>query len=113
MTTIRHTYDEGLTDTLEEQFLELVYSDEDLVQAEFEAIIAAEWPTPPPVRPPLRRPASRPPTPPEGPWRRVQLKRAANRARHPGVGGWARQRSPPGRPATLQHQTETTRRRHA
>lgn len=95
MTTIRHTYDEGLTDTFEEQFLDLVYSDEDLVQAEFEAIIAAEWPTPPPARPPLRRPAFRPPTPPDRHWRQARVERLATRPRHPGIGGWARQRSPP------------------
>ena len=95
MKTIRHTYDEGLTDTFEEQFLDLVCSDEDLVQAEFEAIIAAEWPTPPPARPPLRRPAFRPPTPPDGHCRQAPPNRLASRPRHPGIRWWARQRSPP------------------
>ena len=107
MTTIQHTYDEGLTDTLEQQFLELVYADEDLVRAEFEAIIAAEWPTPPPARPPLRRPASRPPTPPAGHWRRVERKRPARRPRHPGIGGWVRQRSPPDRLSTCSTRPNT------
>jgi len=95
MTTIRHTYDTGPTDTLAEQFIELVCADEDLLQAEFEAIIAAEWPTPPPARPPLRRPAGGPPVRPAGHWRQGRLERLASRPRHPGIGGWARQRSPP------------------
>jgi len=32
----------------EEEFLAIVCSDEDLVRAEFDAIIAAEWPSLPP-----------------------------------------------------------------
>lgn len=88
-----------LTDILvEQEFLDLVCSDEELVQAEFEAIIAAEWPTPPSppgARPPLRRPAGRPPTSPAGHPREGTPERLASRPRHPGIGGWARQRSPP------------------
>ncbi|MGI8881289.1 MAG: hypothetical protein ACR2KJ_12460, partial [Jatrophihabitans sp.] len=34
-----------------EQFVDLSCSDDDLVQAEFDAIIAAEWPSRPPDRP--------------------------------------------------------------
>jgi hypothetical protein len=33
--------------TVDEQFLDLICSDEDLLQAEFDSIIAAEWPDPP------------------------------------------------------------------
>ena len=41
-------------------FLDIVYADPDLVQAEFEAIVAASWDEPPP-RPPRRdRPAPAP-----------------------------------------------------
>lgn len=109
MTTIPPLRDAGptdsseqdvLEDTLEEQFLALVCSDEDLLQAEFEAIIAAEWPTPPAAHPPLHRPARRPPGRPAGQWREVTLERLASRPRHPGIGGWARQRSPPNRTGT-------------
>lgn len=80
--------------TIEDQFLELIWNDADLLAAEFDAIIAAEWPGPPPDSPahgaagghlgdgpphagtecvgdPIRRP------------------------RHPGIAGRARQRSPP------------------
>ncbi len=32
---------------VDEQFLELICSDEELLQAEFDAILAAEWPGPP------------------------------------------------------------------
>jgi hypothetical protein len=75
-------------------FLELLCADEDLLRAEFEAIVAAEWPSPPPAQPaegnaarrgPPRSPSStrgRPATPP-------------SRPRHPGAGDWSRQRSPP------------------
>lgn len=104
MTTIQDPWDGGMTETLEEQsledaleeeFLELICSDDDLVAAEFEAIIAAEWPTPPPARPPLRRPVDPTPTPGDRRWRQDSSGRLASRPRHPGVGGWARQRSPP------------------
>ena len=80
--------------TVDEQLLEMICNDQELLAAEFEAIIAAEWPAPPahrgepkatsgpaarqrqhPIAPPVVDPVSRP--------------------RHPGVGGWARQRSPP------------------
>lgn len=104
MTTIQPAWDAALVDTLvEEEFLELVCSDEDLVQAEFEAIIAAEWPSlpSPPAARPLHRPADRPPTSPAGPWRVGAPGRLASRPRHPGIGGWARQRSPPHWPNNL------------
>ena len=35
------------TRSVEEQFLDLLLADDDLIQAEFDAIIAAEWPGPP------------------------------------------------------------------
>ena len=37
----------SLARTINEQFLALMCSDEDLLRAEFGAIIAAEWPSPP------------------------------------------------------------------
>jgi hypothetical protein len=39
---------------VEEQFLELVLADEELLRAEFDAIIAAAWSGPPPSPPPRR-----------------------------------------------------------
>ena len=41
--------------TVDEQFLDLICNDADLLAAEFDAIIAAEWPEPPPDRPGTRR----------------------------------------------------------
>jgi hypothetical protein len=39
------------TRSTDEQFLDLLLADEDLLRAEFDAIVAAEWPGPPPGRP--------------------------------------------------------------
>ncbi|MEP6650311.1 MAG: hypothetical protein ABJA74_10450, partial [Lapillicoccus sp.] len=78
----------------EEEFLAIVCADEDLLRAEFDAIIAAEWPSPPPDRPEDDDAVQRSP----GTARRQPSggqARLPNRARHPGIGGWSRQRSPP------------------
>jgi hypothetical protein len=80
--------------SVEAQFLDLICDDPDLLQAEFDAIIAAEWPEPPGNRfsrgavggYPNCRDSGRAADRVAGP---------AARPRHPGVGGWARQRSPP------------------
>jgi hypothetical protein len=79
--------------TVDEQFLDLICSDADLLAAEFDAIIAAEWPEPPPDTP--GRGADGPPG--RGAARRAaaRVRDPVSRARHPGIGGWARQRSPP------------------
>lgn len=80
----------------DEEFLAIVCSDEDLLRAEFDAIVAAEWPSPPPVEPDLGADAGRR-------LRRVRHRSQAasavppSRPRHPGIGGWTRQRSPPSR----------------
>jgi len=77
-----------------EQFLDLICADNDLLQAEFDAIIADQWPTPPPREPRRDNPSGRhpnrraPPAPP-GP-DGVPLPPP-----HPGVPAWSRQRSPP------------------
>ena len=77
-----------------EWFVELVCADEDLLRAEFDAIVAEEWPSPPPAEP-VRGPDGQPA--PRRAWRRDEARRVAVRRRPsgPGVGGWARQRSPP------------------
>lgn len=80
-----------VTSTLEEQFLAIVCADDELVRAEFEAIIDASWDEPPPSRP-----ARRPPYQPPG----GVLYRAADTGTDvapppPGVPRWVRQRSPP------------------
>jgi hypothetical protein len=102
MPQIPHADGSTATRIRDEQFLELLCADEDLVRAEFDAIIAAEWPSLPPAEPDHgaadaeRRP------------RRARQRRAASvaalrsRPRHPGVGGWTRQRSPPATPATTE-----------
>jgi hypothetical protein len=91
--------------SVDEQFLELVCGDADLLAAEFDAIIAAEW-SDPPARHTGRSGSHRRVPPDDG--RRRQTRRAnqANRPRHPGVGGWARQRSPPPAPSTDRCQAE-------
>jgi hypothetical protein len=81
---------------LDEQFLELMCADEELLQAEFDAIIAEEWPD---SSPPTDLPAesSGDSSRPSGP----RLTRAGpttpRRPHHPGTDGWSRQRSPPTR----------------
>jgi hypothetical protein len=94
MTTISETTGEPVERALDEQFLELVCSDEELLRAEFDAIVSAEWPTPP-NHAPAHRPSGEPPTPRGQPWSPAPGARLMNRPRHPGLGGWARQRSPP------------------
>jgi len=84
----------GETRSQEEEFLALVYADEELLRAEFDAIIAREWPT---SRPPARpEPMSRG----TGPHRPRQPKRAGEQPhlenpRHPHGRLQGRQRSPP------------------
>jgi hypothetical protein len=82
--------------TLDEQFLDLICNDEDLLTAEFDAIIAAGWPSPP-ANPPGRCTTGQHPT--SGATRRAAARVGVlvSRPRSPGIGGWARQRSPPPR----------------
>lgn len=94
---------DATTRTVDEQFLELICSDADLLAAEFDAILAAEWPETPADTPGRsatgRRPgngaARRAAEPGRGP---------VTAPRHPGIGGWARQRSPPFRHPTHDRQ---------
>jgi hypothetical protein len=81
------------TVSLDEAFLDLVTADDDLVRAEFDALIAASWDAPPPPPPAVPAPADRPPgwPAPRGP---EPVRRAGRLvpARRP-----TRQRSPPQR----------------
>ncbi|MGW5237755.1 hypothetical protein ACWEOW_02360 [Monashia sp. NPDC004114] len=95
--------------TVDEQFLDLICNDPDLVAAEFEAIIAAEWPEPP-TRLPGRGAAG-------GPSGGGGVRRAVDTgpdhrwpAPDPQIRRWARQRSPPlppnGADTDRPHETE-------
>jgi hypothetical protein len=85
------------TDTrhVHRQFLDLILADDQLVQAEFDAIVASEWDFAPPSapadsaireRPPGGCPCSRPVS---------GAPRTPARPPRPGMGEWSRQRSPP------------------
>jgi hypothetical protein len=82
--------------TVDEQFLDLICGDADLLAAEFDTIIAAEWHTPPADRPGRSTAGGHPG---DGAARRGAdpVRGLVSRPRHPGIGGWARQRSPPPR----------------
>jgi len=82
--------------SVDEQFFELICNDAELLAAEFDAIIAAEWPAPPPSTP-GRGTAGDHPT--GGAARRAIASRGSplSRSRRRGVGERVRQRSPPGR----------------
>lgn len=84
----------SLAETVDEQFLALICAEEELLRAEFEAIVAAEWPSPPAKTPGPAANAGRPRSwpPPGGP---AGAGRLSGRPAHPGVDGWTRQRSPP------------------
>jgi len=80
-----------MSTVVEDAFLDLVCQDDELLRAEFDALIAASWHTPPPPPPapsdPARRPPGWPPAPPGEPRPLRQTVREAPRLR--------RQRSPP------------------
>lgn len=87
----------GCTVPVEEELLDLVLSDPDLLQAEFEAIIAASFPAPPNSPPPTTPPVVEPT--PSGPraYRTQSLPLAGSggaRPRCPRPAAVGRQRSP-------------------
>jgi hypothetical protein len=88
--------------SVDEQILDLICSDEELLQAEFDAIIAAEWPEPPVSLPRRAAPGRKPERARSGRGRAA----ARPKQTHP-LGGepWRRPRSPP----TRNHQTQTER----
>jgi len=94
----------ALVPSVDEQFFDLICNDVELVAAEFDAIVAAEWPTPPPGTPGCGGGGQ----PTGGTTRRAIDRggRQPSRSRRPGVGGWARERSPP-------HRRNDTREREA
>jgi hypothetical protein len=96
-----HTDAADVTRTTDEQFLELLYANEDLLRAEFDEIIAAQWPSPPPGKPDRGAAAERRPSCGRQ-HREASGTGPATRPRHPGVGRWTRQRSPPPAAATTQ-----------
>jgi hypothetical protein len=80
----------------DEAFVDLVCADDDLVRAEFEAIVAASWVGPPPG--PTLVPTPRPPErrPPRGePPAKAKLPLTDPEASGPADGPRGRQRSPP------------------
>ena len=79
---------------VDQAFVELVYSDEELLDAAFEAIIAAEWEQPPKQPTPLPSPL---PSRSNRPAPRVSIVDPPLPSRHPGVAGGATARSPPPR----------------
>ena len=79
---------------LADEFIELVCADEQLLRAEFDAIIAEAWSTPPPSpRSAAGASASRPDRRERATWAPGDRPRGP---RHPGAAEWSRQRSPPG-----------------
>src|SRR6478752_1974228 len=91
-------------DSVAEEFLALLLADDDLLRAEFDAIIAAQWSGPPPSLPDRRASDDRGP----GGWPRPQL--PTFRVIRPDRGTHdrsARQRSPP----TVRRRRSTTTRK--
>ncbi|MEO7125412.1 MAG: hypothetical protein ABI382_02165 [Nakamurella sp.] len=73
----------------------LLVNDEQWVRDEFDAIIAAEWPTPPAGRP-ARRAGVKRPHPNRARWQAADHNRQApTRLVYPGIGRWGSPRSPP------------------
>lgn len=79
----------------DEAFLELICADDDLLRAEFEAIVAASWVGPPDRPRPV--PTPRPPASaaPMGRWLRAKAPTALPVPTGPGDGQRGRERSPP------------------
>jgi hypothetical protein len=89
------------SNALDETLIELICDDRDLLDAEFDAIIAVEWPTPPVECGRIAAACRRLGRGPAGVY--GARRGPASRPRHPGIGGWARQRSPPqfGQPTSV------------
>ncbi len=94
MPTITSATNPTTADTRDEEFLDLVCADEQLLKAEFDAIIAQAWPMgPPPAGPqPAPRAVSPSPRPDPAPSGRQM---SPPESHHCGDSGRGRQRSPP------------------
>jgi hypothetical protein len=77
------------------EFIELVCVDDDLLEAEFESIIAAAWPDGPPDAAPPRQPS--PGADRTGHWWADGSLSRLRKQRRNGERDWTRQRSPPRR----------------
>lgn len=81
------------TSAVHEQFLELVFEDDELLTAEFDEIVARAWDGPDVPSP------GRPAGPTAEGWERYRRQRPrlhlTARPRHPGADAWARERGPP------------------
>jgi hypothetical protein len=86
------TADNAATAAVEEEFWALVCDDEELLSAEFDAIVAAAWPSSPIRTAGRHADHHRWGMPAPG---RVGASPPADRSARPGVDGWSRQRSPP------------------
>jgi len=80
--------------TVDRQLLDVICSDADLLAAEFDAIIAAEWPTPPSGSAGQGAAGGHPRN---GATRRAAgaVRGPVSRVQHLAIGEWVRQRSPP------------------
>jgi hypothetical protein len=100
---------DGATLGVDDQFIELMCADEELLRAEFDAIIAEEWAgTPPPTDPPAASSGADPA--PRGPGLPRVRVATSRRPHHPGADGWSRQRSPPTRTRAHDQGTKLTTR---
>ena len=83
----------GVVHGVDQDFLDLVCADQELLRAEFDAIIAQEWSSSPPSPDP---PAASPGTGPGPPGHRLPRgDKASLRRPDSGADEWSRQRSPP------------------
>ena len=82
------------TGTIDDAFLDIICHDEELLRAEFDALVAASWDEPPSPPPPAGpRPADNPA--PRPTTRASTEQQVPPQSYHPGPAG-RRQRSPPG-----------------
>jgi hypothetical protein len=98
------TCESDTTEAVWDEFLAVVFADQEWVRSEFDALIAAEWPNPPP------RPATPPPrTSPRSTAGAVRARKTAPDLDVPRQPRWRRCRSPPmrseNRPRFPQHNT--------
>ena len=91
--------DRCLGASVDEDFCDVVCADDELLRAEFESIIAAQWPHPPENPTGRGTVSGHPDSSADHPM--TVLRGSAPRPRRPGIGGRTRQRSPPPRRPTI------------